>query len=589
MNLSESVSRLKSKLVFRSFRQKLIVFVGVGLIVGLFFSTYIAFLTINETEKRFAVSMDRSFRTIMDDFVKTTVRNTALWMEFSFGEKSHRLLDPKTMDDVMDQTQVTMNTFSCLTSKEGKIVFLDKDGIPMLDFKGKDVLKGQASLFECTNIDFKTLVEKSTKRLIIQKIPDTRSKMSFTVATIGLPPMNLEIKGQKIIGKDLILCVLVPANEIYGLHADFADELQGIKRLIVKTHIGTFCFLLCFVFIIYLWIFKKMAHGISALAKAVKQMEGKNYAVRVEVKSEDEVGVLAHSFNQMAQDIQGYTENLELKVKERTGALESASKEILKLNERLKQENLRLGAEVVVARQLQMMVLPRYDELAEIPNLDIVGFMQPADEVGGDYYDVMKDPDRKFVKIGIGDVTGHGLESGVVMLMVQTIAKTLLESGIYDPILFFKILNRVICDNNGRIRTEKNLTLLFADFYKNKVIITGQHEEVILVRKGGCIERIDTMNLGFPIGLLDSIEHFTCTKEVVFEPGDVMIFYTDGIPEAENEIGEQYGIDRFCASIAAHCRKDVNGIRDGVVRDVFTFIGKQDVLDDITLLIVKNK
>ena len=78
-----------------------------------------------------------------------------------------------------------------------------------------------------------------------------------------------------------------------------------------------------------------------------------------------------------------------------------------------------------------MMVLPKIAELGNIPRIEIAGYMEPADEIGGDYYDVLQDGGR--LKVGIGDVTGHGLESGVLMLMVQSVARALQEKGGDDP------------------------------------------------------------------------------------------------------------------------------------------------------------
>jgi len=118
-----------------------------------------------------------------------------------------------------------------------------------------------------------------------------------------------------------------------------------------------------------------------------------------------------------------YNRTLEEQVKERTAQLAEANQEISALNEKLKAENFRLSAELEVTKQLQQMILPKQEELDSIEGLDIAGFMEPADEVGGDYYDVLQQDGR--VKIGIGDVTGHGLESGVLMLMVQTAVRTL--------------------------------------------------------------------------------------------------------------------------------------------------------------------
>ncbi|OCR01424.1 hypothetical protein BCD67_23520 [Oscillatoriales cyanobacterium USR001] len=107
-------------------------------------------------------------------------------------------------------------------------------------------------------------------------------------------------------------------------------------------------------------------------------------------------------------------QTLEDKVEERTAQLAQANQEISTLNEMLKADNLRMGAELDIVKKLQQMVLPKQSELEAIEGLEIAGFMEPADEVGGDYYDVLKQNGN--IKISIGDVTGHGLESGVLMI-----------------------------------------------------------------------------------------------------------------------------------------------------------------------------
>ncbi|MBN1889494.1 MAG: substrate-binding domain-containing protein, partial [Thermoflexales bacterium] len=133
-----------------------------------------------------------------------------------------------------------------------------------------------------------------------------------------------------------------------------------------------------------------------------------------------------------------------------------ANAEIQTLHEQLKEENLRMTAELDVTRRLQQMLLPSDVELGQVKNLDIAGFMEPADEVGGDYYDVLQHDG--YVKFGIGDVTGHGLESGVLMLMLQTAVRTLLIRGERDPVRFMEILNRTLHENLQRMDVDKNLT-----------------------------------------------------------------------------------------------------------------------------------
>ncbi len=279
--------------------------------------------------------------------------------------------------------------------------------------------------------------------------------------------------------------------------------------------------------------------------------------------------------------------NVEQKVEERTAELAAANQEIRALNEMLKAENIRMSAELEVTRRLQQMMLPTEAELAEIPGLEIVGFMEPAAEVGGDYYDVLQKDGR--VKIAIGDVTGHGLESGMLTVATQAAVRTLLESDITDPVQFLAILNRMIYKNVARMNSDKNLTLVLLDYSEGTLRLSGQHEYVILVRQGGELELIDTIDLGFPIGLDGEIAQFVGDKEVRLLPGDTVVLYSDGITEAENLDGQQYGLENLAAVIRENASLSPVEVRDAVIHHLRRHIGAQKVYDDITLVVMKQK
>jgi predicted ATPase/serine phosphatase RsbU (regulator of sigma subunit)/tRNA A-37 threonylcarbamoyl transferase component Bud32 len=278
---------------------------------------------------------------------------------------------------------------------------------------------------------------------------------------------------------------------------------------------------------------------------------------------------------------------LEAKVTERTAQLAEANQEICTLNELLKKDNLRMGAELDIVKQLQQMVLPKPSELEAIEGLEIAGFMEPADEVGGDYYDVLKMNER--VKIGIGDVTGHGLESGVLMIMAQTAVRTLEKMKETDPVKFLDVVNQTLYDNLQRMNSPKNMSLAILDYAKGILTLSGQHEEIIVVRADGKLECIDTMELGFPIGLEAQIGDFIAQEEVRLNSGDVVVLYTDGITEAENINKEFYGLERLCEVVVAHRHFSAEKIKQTVIDDVRQHIGSQKVFDDITLVVLKQK
>src|SRR5919202_3795287 len=254
---------------------------------------------------------------------------------------------------------------------------------------------------------------------------------------------------------------------------------------------------------------------------------------------------------------------------------------------RLEAENLRLSTELDIARQLQQMLLPTKEELSQMSELEIAGFMKPAQEVGGDYYDVLQHDGK--VKIGIGDITGHGLESGVLMLMVQTAVRTLLTQQENDSVKFLNTINRTIYDNLQRMRCDKNLTLALVDYQKGVLTLSGQHEQMIVVRSSGSLELIDTIDLGFPIGLTEDISDFVAEARVQLNPGDVVVLYTDGITEAEDINGVQYGLERLCEVVRKRWQSSANEIKQAVIGGVQQHIGEQKVYDDITLLVLKQK
>ncbi|MBC7951007.1 MAG: SpoIIE family protein phosphatase [Rhodospirillaceae bacterium] len=333
--------------------------------------------------------------------------------------------------------------------------------------------------------------------------------------------------------------------------------------------------------------------------------------------AEDELGQLVGSLNAMltssqrglnqrdrAQaDLTALTHDLERRVAERTAELEAASNQIHSLNRQLKADNLRMGAELDVSRRIQQMILPTELELAQIKGLDVATFMEPASEVGGDYYDILQGVEGR-LRIGIGDVTGHGLESGVVMLMTQSAVRTLVTSDENDSVRLLDVLNRTIYKNVERMGSDKNLTLALLDYRpeapfemaegaaKNRVAghlrVSGQHESVIVVRHGGVIELVDTMDLGLPIGLIDDMKEFIAEATILLHPGDTVVLYTDGITEAADSSHTLYGLDQLCDVISAHWQENAEAIKAAVVADVRRHIGAQTLYDDLTLIVLKQ-
>ncbi|MGB0682602.1 MAG: PP2C family protein-serine/threonine phosphatase [Magnetovibrionaceae bacterium] len=326
----------------------------------------------------------------------------------------------------------------------------------------------------------------------------------------------------------------------------------------------------------------------------------------------DEFGQLVGNLNRLLQAFQtGLNErdkadrelkelaaSLEARVVERTRDLAQANDRISELNDRLKAENLRLGAELDVTRKIQEMVLPRASELEGIKSLDIATFMEPATEVGGDYFDILNNGEN--VRIAIGDVTGHGLESGVVMLMTQSAVRTLSGREVATSYEVMDRLNQAIYGNVNRMGSDKNLTFALMDYgpgapadgsapdAAGHIRISGQHETLIKI-SGDEVEVIDTMDLGFPIGLVDDVSEFVHETVVALKSGDVVILFTDGITEAADRDENLYGMDRLIGVSRGFASETADTIKNAIIRDVKAHVDGRPLYDDLTLIVLKQR
>jgi sigma-B regulation protein RsbU (phosphoserine phosphatase) len=295
---------------------------------------------------------------------------------------------------------------------------------------------------------------------------------------------------------------------------------------------------------------------------------------------------LAEFYADLETKIEQRTQELQAK----TAQLAKANQQIMVLNEQLTSENCRMSAELEVSRQLQLMLLPNEKELSQVDDLDIAGFMEPAEEVGGDYYDVLQHDGR--VLISIGDVCGHGLQSGVLAIMVQSAVRTFLANNEMDLVKFLDALNHMVYHNVARMNANEDLTLdltlVLLAYQNGQLRLSGQHEHIIVVREGQ-LELIDTVDLGFPIGLTEDITQYVSETQVPLNHGDVVVLYTDGITEAENSEKQFYGLERLCEVIKQNWQRTAQEIRQLVINDVKQHIGKHKVFDDLTLLVLKRR
>jgi serine phosphatase RsbU (regulator of sigma subunit) len=242
----------------------------------------------------------------------------------------------------------------------------------------------------------------------------------------------------------------------------------------------------------------------------------------------------------------------------------------------------RLEKELELARQIQLGILPR--QLAA-DGLELAACMTTAAEVGGDYYDVL--PVDGGCWIGIGDVSGHGVNSGLIMLMVQSVIAALVaKDPAASPRTAVTILNRVLFENiRHRLIKDDFVTLSLLRVSNRQIVFAGAHEHFLVCRaRTGITEAVATP--GTWLGVVPDIANFTTETTLDLEVNDLVVLYTDGITEARNARGEQYGLERLRAAVQHHRQATLEQIRDDVLRDVSAWTSKRD--DDATLVLVRR-
>jgi serine phosphatase RsbU (regulator of sigma subunit) len=207
----------------------------------------------------------------------------------------------------------------------------------------------------------------------------------------------------------------------------------------------------------------------------------------------------------------------------------------------------RLESEMELANVLQTSMLPRSTKAAQ---LEIAARMVPASEVGGDYYDVIPAGDACW--IGIGDVAGHGLPAGIVMMMMQTAVTALVvEQPERSPASTVVALNRLLYHNvRERLQANEHATFtLFRHDGQGRLRYAGAHESFLVYRRASrSWESLRTS--GTWLAIAEDVSPCTHDNSLLLEPGDTLLLYTDGLTEAVNGAGELFGLARLQAALS---------------------------------------
>ena len=245
-------------------------------------------------------------------------------------------------------------------------------------------------------------------------------------------------------------------------------------------------------------------------------------------------------------------------------------------------EKEKMEKELSVAASIQQRILP--EALPKIEGYDLAGKNIPSREVGGDYYDCFDLGNGKYALI-IADVAGKGIGAA---LLVST-----LDAALYSYLQFdipltemAERLNKLIYKSSP---SDKYITFFIAvlDSKTGELdIVNAGHNPILLLRKDGCLEKIDAGGVG--LGMLDLGMPFSGQNSIM-HPGDKLFLYTDGIPEAMNENEEEYSDERMENIFLKNKTESSQEFIDKIVSDVKNFVGKAEQSDDITAMYLIRK
>ena len=241
-----------------------------------------------------------------------------------------------------------------------------------------------------------------------------------------------------------------------------------------------------------------------------------------------------------------------------------------------------LWSEMELAKRIQMALLP---ENRHLDGYDFAAVMLPAKEVGGDYYDLIEAPQgRKWLTIG--DVSGHGVDAGLVMMMAETSITSVVRSmGDTTPSAVIEAVNTVIRQNIARLGSDHYMTLMVMSIGKNQISLAGKHQDVIIYRAASNKTEVIS-NEGTWLGIADDIGPYLGDTAVNIHKGDMVLLFTDGITEATNERGEMYGQSRLEQALNQYADLPIRKLLDKIVKEVSQF--QADQLDDMTLVVLKK-
>lgn len=389
--------------------------------------------------------------------------------------------------------------------------------------------------------------------------PDESSVFGNWVALVDVHEWETGARNVAAIGMRLNL------PEIYQRITDVSALPLGRVLLVVLAFIGVLFLTIQFVaLVIGFALARQITGAVHDLFEGTEHLRNRDFTYHIPVRARDQLGELADSFNVM------------------TGEITALIRE--------NAEKARMEQEMLAAREIQQRLLPSGP--MSIPGVGITAFCEPAREVAGDYFDFLTISPTK-LGVLIADVSGKGLPAGLYMAQLKVIAQSLARTQ-PSPSQFLKAVNRVVADN---IDSKSFITMSYGviDLEKMEMAFSRAGHCPLIRVPGAAPAGLRKAELIAPDGLVlglnidDGALFDGMIEEVVvpLSPGDLIVFYTDGISETMNEGFDCYGETRLASVLEQYAHLPFEQLRSFIFADLHAFAGDADQHDDMTMILMK--
>ena len=299
------------------------------------------------------------------------------------------------------------------------------------------------------------------------------------------------------------------------------------------------------------------------------------------------LGYLLLNYVKLFSRVEYVNSNLEKIVKTKTEELQKANQYLEEKNSALEFEKKQTVMELKLAAKLQESFYTLKN--TSFKDWDVNYYFKPFESVSGDLYDLYQD-NNKLKGIGIFDISGHGLASGLVTMLVKNIIYKDFFNGYKNDLVdvVYKMNDHII-EQKGHI--ENYLTGIIGKIKDDEIeIVNAGHPQPILARRNGevsFITKADDKQCGV-IGITD-IPLLFASKKIKLNKGDFIVFYTDGVSEIKDTNNNYYGKKRLLQIIEQNYSMPAKDLTDLIVQDLYSFGKNQEIKDDITLMILSKK